>query len=89
MLLGSLGTQVKPLPLFRKPLKTLIESVQPKSDIGRLPQAYCNLQNQTKQKSVDHGNMLMICKIEICKLQNGNMLLICKIEICKLRLLTV
>ena len=30
-----------------------------------------------------NGNMLMICKIEICNLQNGNMLMICKIEICK------
>ena len=29
----------------------------------------------------------MICKIEICNLQNGNMLVICKIEICNLQFL--
>ena len=32
--------------------------------------------------NLQNGNKLMICKIEICNLQNGNMLMICKIEIC-------
>ena len=56
------------------------------SRIKKIAEAYCNLQNQTKRKSV-------ICEMEICswfakkkdKLQNGNMLMICKIEICNLQ----